>query len=1028
MQYTVLGPVGIRDRERFQLAGTAKEQGVLAVLLIERGRPVSAQTLADRLWDEDPPESFRTTLQAYVSRLRRRLRDAGDSAGGIASSPAGYRIDVPADDVDVHRFDALVSQAQSRADSDPSTARRLFRQAEALWNGEPLAGLAGDWAATVRRILTDKRRTAVLRRIELDLHSGGSADEAVVDLIELAATNRTDQRVAGLLMTTLDRDGRTADALVVYREVRDRLREQTGTEPRAELRTLHQRLLNGSSRPPAAVINPPSTASQIDTLDPSPAYVAGREAELAALIGTVTSDLHAGRRGAIYAIDGLAGIGKTTLALHAAHQLRSHCPDGALQINLHTHDPHLPPLDPREALTQLLDAFGTPLSELGRADTLPALAALWRRRTSGRRLLLVLDDVQDAAQVEPLIPATPGTIALITSRRRLTGPPGLRQHTLSPLTDEAAVSLLAHITDRDLPHDEDLDRFTFGCGGLALAITLAAGHLRSRPVWTVGDLVARFSMTSQALADDPLTGPIHTAFAMSYQALDSTLRDLLRYIAAHPGPDIGLPAVSAMSQTAPADTDVRLDALVDHRLLDHTASHRYRLHVLLRQYLLAQADEHQDQDNRRGVDRAVAFYRAAAARADHALNPRRRALHYPAASVPQEGIPLDTPEQARTWLDHEHLNLAALTAWTALPGHRADIGLLPHVLVQHLDRRGRSHEALKHVGLALVARASSTADTVTARLLTDQSGLFFRTDELDRALQAAQAALAIWIAGADRYGQADAHFQIGRIQWVTEHPGEAVAAYRTAAALYEGLGDTSRVAAAEGLRAVAMFEQGQHEQALTVSGHALDLARHENDLAVISDILINLGEMHRMVGHQTQALACFHEAHTLSGTLNDPLVTATLGNNIGAIYGHAGNHPHALDSFDTALEIFRAIGDHRGEMDSLVLMATSHTQLADYDTAFEELRLAAGLADQTRDRPRQSRILLAEGNVHHAIGDFPRAAEACRHALDLAQQASALMEQSQAHHALSAVFAAMGENALAQVHQESALSIDRRVS
>ncbi|NUP53860.1 MAG: tetratricopeptide repeat protein [Catenulispora sp.] len=1046
MQYNVLGPIGLVHQDHFYGAGTAKEGAVLAILLMERGRAVSPQTLADRLWDEHPPEKYRSSLHAYVSRLRRRLREAGDLEDVITSDLAGYRMDVPVGQVDVHRFDLLVSQAQARAASDPQAARKLFRQAEALWKGEPLAGLPGAWADTIRRVLTDKRRTALLRRIELDLTTGGSADDAVAELTELAS-GRVDQRAAELLMTALDAAGRPGDALAVYRDVRERLRAETGTDPRPGLRMLHQRLLNGSAAQPAAAVlsvglagSPkqpgavdPATPAPglVDTLDPDPPHVAGREEDLSALVSAVAADLRPGTRGAVFAIDGLAGIGKTTLAVHAAHLLRSRCPDGALQVNLHTHDPHLPPLDPRQALTQLLEAIGTPWRELGRADTLPALAALWRMRTSGRRLLLVLDDAQDTAQIEALIPASAGTIVLVTSRRRLTGPPGIRQRTLGPLPDAAATEILAHITDRTLPDDDDLARFTRSCGGLALAITVAAGHLRSRPVWTVGDLVARLSTTSRALAEDPLTGPIHTAFAMSYQALSGPLRDLLRYIAAHPGPDIGLPAAAAMSGGDLADTDVRLDVLVDYRLLDHAGPHRYRVHDLLRQYILAQADEEESRDSQRGVDRAIAFYEAATARADHALHPRRRALHYPAASVAQDGVRLDTAEQARTWLDAEQLNLVAVTAWAAQVGRQGRIGLLPHVLAQHLDRRGLWQQALQQIELLLAAPESAWSDqgseTVRARLLTDRAGLFIRTDELDRALQAAHAALAIWDAYGDRYGQADALFQIGRAHCVAEHHDQAVQAFSTAAVLYESLGDLSRVAVTEDQWAVATFQQGHHDQAFAYANQALDVARRENDLAVICDVLINLGEMHRRVGAHREALACFQEAHTLSATLGDPLITAVLGNNIGAVYEHAGDHQRALVSCKAALNQFRALGDHRSEIDSLILLASAHTHLADHRAAFEDLRLATELAQRAHDQRRQFQAHFAAGSTHFAVGDTPRAIAAYSRALGIARQAAALLEQTQAHRALSELFTRLSKLGLAQEHRQQAEAIDRRI-
>lgn len=1029
VQYRLLGPVGMSHRERFQLAGSPKEQTVLAALLIERGRAVPTQTLADRLWDHEPPAAFRGNLQAYVSRLRKRLKDAGEPAGIISGGVTGYRINVSAAQVDVHCFDELISQAHSRAASDPAIARELFRQAEALWSGEPLAGLSGSWPDTVRRILIDKRRTSMLRRIELDLQQGTGTPEAVMELTELAATNRTDERIAAMLMMALDDDGRTADALTIYRGIRRRLQEQTGMEPRPELRALHQRLLNGGMPQKPITQLRQSPRQPIDTVDPGPDFVAGREGDLDILISAVTSDLAATGRGARFALDGMVGVGKTGLALHAADLLRSRCPDGALQINMHAHDVHMPPLQPREALTQLLDALGTSSQELGRADSLPALTALWRKRTSGRRLLLMLDDVQDATQIEPLIPPAPGTITLITSRRRLTGLPGLRQHTLAPLSDDAAAALLAHITGRTVAHDEDLDRYTRSCGGLALAITLTAGHLHSRPVWSVGDLVARFSMTSRALADDPLTGPIHTAFAMSYRDLDSSLQDLLRHIAAHPGPDISLPVAAAMSQADLADTDARLDALVDHRLLDHTGAHRYRLHDLLRQYILAQRGKKQTSDFRAAVERAVKFYNDAAARADHALNPRRRALNYPAVSSPQDGLALDTAQQARKWLDEEYLNLAALTNWTAQHGQQHQNGLITHVLVHHLDHRGRWHQALDHIRQALstAPHADVAADTITARLYTDQAGLYARTDDLDQALHSARTALTMWTTINDRYGLADTYFQIGRINNLTGNRDRAITAFRTAADLYRDLGDLNRVAATQNLCAVADFLAGHHEQALALGGHALDLARQENDLATICDILICLGEMHRQAGQQTQALSYTHEASTLSGMLDDPLVTATVRNNLGAILQGGGNHHQALSSFKTALELFRTIGDHRGEIDSLIYMATSHTHLAEHNAAITEIQHAAELAEHTHDHLLQSQVHLAAGDSYSATGNTTHAIDAYHHALNLAKQANALVEQSKAHRALSTIFNVAGNRDQAAEHQQASYAIDQEI-
>lgn len=247
MDFRVLGPIQIHHGGRIFPAGTAMECTVLAVLLMEAGRVVSAQSLAERLWDDALPATAKGTLQAHVSRLRYTLKSAGDEIGLIKrGGVSGYRLDTAPDTVDAHRFQALVSSARAAISArQPRQAATSLREAEALWAGEPLEGVAGEWAQAARAGLAEKLRAVRLARFELELQLGESGAEALGELVELAGVDPLDQRAAGVLMRALDLAGRNAQALSVYRDVATRLRREFGIEPRPELQRLHTKILRG---------------------------------------------------------------------------------------------------------------------------------------------------------------------------------------------------------------------------------------------------------------------------------------------------------------------------------------------------------------------------------------------------------------------------------------------------------------------------------------------------------------------------------------------------------------------------------------------------------------------------------------------------------------------------------------------------------------------------------------------------------------------------------------------------------------
>lgn len=1036
MHFRVLGPVELwQDDQRFS-AGTFKEQCLLAILLLEAGRVVSIQTLAERLWDDQIPDRAKETIQVYISRLRRSLREAGDRSGLIGSSPAGgYRLDVPPDQVDARRFEQLLSSARAAAaQPNPERARTLLREAESLWGGEPLEGLTGQWAQATRQSLRERLRAATLVRMDLDLRLGEDSDQVISELTVLTGTGRIDQSAIGLLMRALDNAGRQDEALATYRRARARLRDELGVDPRPELEALHLRILRGESTlatPPNAQYA--SGAPAPDTLDRDLPHLIGRAPELRDVLAGIAEDLRGGKGTAVYAFDGMPGIGKSALAVHAAHRLRAHCPDGILQINLRTHHPHQPAVDPSEALTQLLEAVSTPAGELGRASSPDALAALWRRRNTGRRLLVLLDDVLSTEQISPLLPTTPGSIVLITSRRRLSGLAGARQHTVRPLTDDATSALLTQTTGRDFSADPaQLARFTRHCGGLPLAIAVAAAHLRPRATWTLDDIVERLTMPVVSASDDGLNSPIRSAFAMSYRDLNPVHRSLLRRIAAQPGDDISLRAAAAMTTMPLDEADLALDVLVEHHLIDETVRHRYRLHDLLRTYALIQIQLEQDtMASDQAVRRMLEFYLANAARAEGVLRPYRRALGEQTTSRATALLSLDSPAAAQAWMDDESANLMAAASYAHERGWCQHASKLPYILAQHLDRRGHWNRAVEMLRKALdatgIQRGDSCDDAVTAQLMTDLAAAHIRTGDLDEALSAAERALEAWTECGDERGQADTFIELGRVHWHSRQPTAAAEANRRAMAIYGEIGDLRGQAVAGYHNGIVLFELGDSEAALVQTRDALRIARQLNDPVLQCDVLANLGEMYRLIEDYDKALHYFGQAQVLADRYGNPHNIAILASNVGAVHDHTGDHESALTSFSTALRLFQALGDRRNEVDVLIHLARAYARLGDYEGAFARIERATRLAEQIGDPLRHARVFLETGRIHQAQGRHPTALDYYRAALRHAQKAAAPLDQAHAHQALADAFLAMDNSPAAREHRQKAADLYRQL-
>jgi DNA-binding SARP family transcriptional activator len=569
VEFHLLGDVGARAGGRDLELGHARQWSVLVALLVEANRTVPSELLLDRVWGQARPHRALSTLYSYVSRLRRALAAVGTEVT-IGRRTGGYVITVDPAAVDLHHFRDLTALARNASDPE---ALALFDQALALWRGRPFGGLNQPWLTEVRERLDRERLTAEMDRNDIRLRRGDH-QALLASLSELSARHPLDERLAGQHMLALYRAGRQQDALERFGRTRFGLASELGLDPGPALDQLHHRIL--SSDPELSPISAAVTATPPRAgLPPLPASFTGRCTELTRLR----------EAGPLIAVDGMAGVGKTALALTLAHHLCPMHPDGRLFLDLHAHTPGRSARTASEVLGRLLNALGVP------ADRLPAedadRAALWRERVHNRRFLVVLDNVESGAQVRPLLPVPQGSVVLITSRRRLTSLDGAALLTLNPLPDNDARQLFTHLLGDDRATTEpaavaDVVRL---CGNLPLALRIAAARLRHRPQWSIEHLAARLADPRTRLAElEAEDHGVAAAFDLSYRTLTADQQRVFRLLGQASVSDLSSAGVAALAGLSTARAERLLGDLVDAHLVEEHTEDRYRCTELLRAY------------------------------------------------------------------------------------------------------------------------------------------------------------------------------------------------------------------------------------------------------------------------------------------------------------------------------------------------------------------------------------------------------------------------------------------------------------
>ncbi|WP_170305288.1 AfsR/SARP family transcriptional regulator [Kitasatospora viridis] len=843
--------------------GRRQQQAFLAMLLAQPGRVLTPAALTGGVFEENrPPNRPRSVLATHAYRLRRELRKVG-AERLLVTVDGGYRFDVAVQGVDVGVFDFLVAQADlARAAGERARARDLLAQALALHQGEPLAGLPGRHADELRRHLIERQVTALETKLGLDVELGDNPS-CLIDLAEAVFAHPYHERLRAVLMLALRRAGQAAEARAVYAEAR-RFYHYQGLG-RAELDALLARISSPPQRPAAAAAAaPPMMLHQLtsDIVD-----FTGRRPEVARMTGLLSQPDPPAV--VVLAVNGLGGVGKTTLALNVAHTLRDHFSDGRLQLDLR--GTKADPLDPAEGLATLLTALGVPDRAVP-ADPVER-AALYRTTVAGRRLLLLLDDASDAAQVIPLLPGARTCAVLVTSRGWLSLLPGAHHLHLDAMPLSEAIDLLAVIVGRARVEAEPQAAATIAaaCGLLPLAVRVAGSRLAADPGQPLARLAANLADERIRLAElAHHQTAVEPVLALSYARLSTEQARAMRLVAVPDVPEIALAAAAALLDHGAEEARALLESLVDLNLLQSPAADRYAFHDLVKVFARQQSGR---QDTAAAVTAAFArlldFCLASARNAEgtSARTPDRARRRPVSATTARPGLAFRTTEEANHWmLAQGTLHQAVIRRACRDPElsltQSAD---LLDTLGSALFLFGRSHAAsvaelaadLATAAMHRGERAGEAAEgarEAEAMARSVRGGMLWHTGRFAQAAAELDRALPLCQGGPEphRLRARVLHLRGATARMLRKYE-EAIDVMTVAAALYRELGDRAAEGVSLGEMAISQAQTGRHAQAraTAVRGAELTAGQFSSAEALAR---IHLGRVLHLVGDLALAL------------------------------------------------------------------------------------------------------------------------------------------------------------------------------
>ncbi|MFK4206508.1 AfsR/SARP family transcriptional regulator [Streptomyces sp. NPDC030920] len=957
LRFSVLGPVRAwRDGEALS-SGSPQQRALLAALLLRGGRTATAAELIDAIWGDEPPSQALATIRTYASRLRKVL-----DPQTLVSDAGGYAIRAGQDAVDVHVVGDLAAEAEkARAGGDRSQARNLLNKALGLWDGEALASVPGPYAENQRTRLEEWRLQLTESRLDLDLEVGCHA-EAVSELTALTAAHPLRERLRELLMIALYRSGRQAEALAVYADTRRLLADELGVDPRPELAQLQQRILRADEElarpadepaPAPAPVRPAQLPATVPDFTGRASFVRELGARLATAEGSVM---------AVSALAGIGGVGKTTLAVHVAHQARQHFPDGQLYVDLQGAGARA--AEPETVLGAFLRALGTADSAI--PDSLDERAALYRSTLDGRRILVLLDNAHDAAQVRPLLPGTAGCAALITSRVRMVDLAGSHLVDLDVMSPEEALQLFTRIAGEErisAEREAALD-VVAACGFLPLAIRIAASRLSARRTWTVSVLAAKLADGRRRL-DELQAGDlaVKATFELGYGQLEPAQARAFRLLGLADGPDISLAAAAALLDREAHAAEDLLEALVDTSLLESAAPGRYRYHDLVRLYARACAERDEEPAERESaLSRLLDFYLATAAGVYALERPGDRTVAH-LEPTGYKGLTFTRHEHALDWLYSEANSLLACAQQSTTAGTiRRSVDLL--LACKDLAESGANSRQFESVATVLRDAAAVAGDPrseararTTLAQVHSTAGRFDQADEearkamwlapstddvwthcnapnevgiiagyrnrLDEAEALLQQTIAAFRADANQPGEASALCNLSRVHLAIGHTTSAVELASEGVALYNRMGLTLRLANGRYALGLALARAGRREEAQDRLSEALSVFRDSRQRLWEGMTLFRLAEVHLDAGRSAQAAGLAEQALAVLLHVGGEWRRANVLTVLGKALQRIGQADRAKVCWQDALSVFDQLKAPEAEAVSRLLHPAS---------------------------------------------------------------------------------------------------------
>ncbi|MET7618423.1 BTAD domain-containing putative transcriptional regulator [Streptomyces sp. NPDC005408] len=936
MRFGLLGPPAVHDADgRPRPLSSAKVRALLAALLLRPNRVVPVDELKTALWADEPPASAHASLHNHVTRLRRLLAEDGR----LRAVPPGYLLRVEPGELDTEVFEEQARTARAaHARGDWDTVAGAARAGLALWRGSPLAGLyePDEGVPAFVQRLRESQLLMLEWRYDAELELGRH-DGLGPELAALVAEFPLREAFHRQLMLVLHRTGRQAEALAAYRSLRSTLVEELGVDPGPAVQEAHQEVLRTPAAAPvlrasaaASESRPPRPAQ----LPPAPGHFTGRDTLVAELRAALTQ--HATSPAVV---SGMAGVGKSALAVHVAHALRDEFPDGQLYFNLHGATPGVTPLDPGQALAAMLRDLGVDPRQI--PDDMDAASALLRSTLAPTRTLLVLDDAASAAQVRPLLPAGPGCAVVVTSRSPLTALDGAARFPLAPLTAEDSGTLLRSVSGRGL--DEGLERLVERCGRLPLALRVVAARLAARRALSADVLAGLLDAEAGRLDHleyDDLS--VRGSLAVAYDGLDADAALALCRLGAVDLPEYGAPAVARLMDTDERRAAAALDRLVDVALLEEVSYGRFVPHDLVRDFAreLAERDE---SARCQATERVLRWYAEAARQTGVALLPRGPEAEFRLPLPIGEAEPFGTAEKALAWGDLELANIVALTERYASVRYAPvskTVLLLVRACFTYLQHRGRPRELAALNRTALDAARASGDPAAEGHALSDLAGMNFLTGRPERALPLNEEAIAVWRA----------------------------------------LGNERRLQRSLGNRGMLLESLGRHEEAAKALELSLTYARRLSDAHAEAIVLSHLGNLYEHT--DARAAIAYHERSLAAGVrLASEMLQETAHCNIGYAHLTLGEPAAAAAHFDESLRILGDDGHWHGQSQTRVGRIRALRGLGRTEEAACECALLLERAESRADAYMVGLARHQRGLLLHAQGRVDEAREQWRQAV-----------------------------------------------